>query len=57
MELAMMRSRLAQKYGSHSEAVIEYKEFHGRAHLTLGQEVADYALDRAVETPAASVAA
>jgi hypothetical protein len=56
----MMSSRLARKYSSHSEAVPEYKEFPGRAHFTLGQEgwqeVADYALDWAVEKPAASVA-
>jgi hypothetical protein len=57
----MMSSRLARKYSSHSEAVTEYKEFPGRAHFTLGQEgwqeVADYALDWAVEKPAASVPA
>jgi alpha-beta hydrolase superfamily lysophospholipase len=41
----------AKKYGD-SDAVVEYKEFPGRSHFTLGQpgweEVADYALDWAV---------
>ena len=57
----MMSNRLAQKYSSHSEAVTEYNEFRGRAHFTLGQEgwqeVADYALDWAVEKTVVSVPA
>jgi len=47
------------KRQSQSDAITEYKEFPGRAHFTIGQEgweeVADYALDWAVEHARASV--
>jgi hypothetical protein len=56
-----MSSRLARKYGSHSEAVTEYKEFPGWAHFTLGQEgwqeVATMPWIWAVEKTAVSVPA
>ena len=44
-----------------SDAITEYKEFPGRSHFTIGQEgweeVADYALDWAIEQTTASVGA
>jgi alpha-beta hydrolase superfamily lysophospholipase len=42
----------AKKYDDSDEAIVDYKEFPGRSHFTLGQpgweEVADYALDWAM---------
>ena len=56
---AANRSNL-KKYGK-SKAVVDYKEFPGRSHYTLGQdgweEVADYALDWATKNAAADLAA
>jgi alpha-beta hydrolase superfamily lysophospholipase len=53
--------RSTAKHYRRSSAVTEYKEFPGRSHFTLGQEgweeVADYALDWAVEHAANRVAA
>jgi alpha-beta hydrolase superfamily lysophospholipase len=52
--------RSTAKHYRGSPAVTEYKEFPGRSHFTLGQEgweeVADYALDWAVEHAASRVA-
>ena len=49
--LRWYRQLVAKKYDG-SEAIVEYKEFPGRTHFTLGQpgweEVADYALDWAM---------
>ena len=51
-------NRATAKHQSESEAITAYKEFQGRSHFILGQpgwqEIADYALDWALE---ASVAA
>jgi hypothetical protein len=45
------------KHYRHSKSVTDYKEFPGRSHYTVGQdgweEVADYALEWAVETRSA----
>jgi pimeloyl-ACP methyl ester carboxylesterase len=53
--------RSTAKHYRNSPAVTEYKEFPGRSHFTLGQDgwedVADYALDWAVEHAANRVAA
>jgi pimeloyl-ACP methyl ester carboxylesterase len=49
------------KHYEKSNAVTEYKEFPGRSHYTVGQdaweEVADYALDWAVENAVVSTGA
>jgi hypothetical protein len=51
----------AAKHYRKSKAITEYKEFPGRSHYTVGQdgweEVADYALNWAVEHAAAFTAA
>jgi pimeloyl-ACP methyl ester carboxylesterase len=51
----------ARRFERKSQAVTEYKEFPGRSHFTVGQpgweEVADYALDWAIEHAKASAAA
>ena len=53
--------RETAKHYANSSAVTEYKEFPGRSHFTIGQtgweEVADYALDWAVEHAKAARAA
>ena len=47
----------SRRFQRKSQALTEYKEFPGRSHFTIGQEgweeVADYALDWAVEHAAA----
>ena len=51
---------LSKHYGK-SKAITDYKEFPGRSHFTVGEdgweEVADYALDWAVEHTATPTAA
>ncbi|MEA2403792.1 MAG: hypothetical protein QOE08_439 [Thermoleophilaceae bacterium] len=54
-------NRANVKHYKHSDSVVDYKEFPGRSHYTVGQEgweeVADYALDWAVEHSGARAAA
>ena len=49
------------KHYDKSKAITDYKEFPGRSHFTVGEdgweEVADYALDWAVEHTATPTAA
>ena len=53
-------NRATAKHQSRSKAITAYKEFPDRSHYTLGQagweEVADYALDWALEASSASQA-
>ena len=57
---AVVDESMAKHYGK-SKAITDYKEFPGRSHFTVGEdgweEVADYALDWAVEHTATPTAA
>lgn len=57
---AVVDKSMANKYAK-GTAVTEYKEFPGRSHFTIGEagweEVADYALDWAIENARAAAPA